>query len=158
MALRKLRTVEDEILRKISKPVKEITEKTHQLLDDMLETMYHEKGIGLAAVQIGMLKRILVMDIGEDEPDPVELINPRVIHSEGCQAGREGCLSIPGISGEVERPVITVIKAQNRHGEEFEMHAEGRLAVVLNHELDHLDGILYTDKAVDIREDEDDEE
>jgi len=156
MALRTLRTIEDiedDILCKTSKPVEEINEKTRQLLDDMLETMYHEGGIGLAAVQIGILKRILVMDIGEDEPDPIEIINPQIIHSEGIQTGREGCLSIPDVSGRVDRPMITVIRAQDRHGKEFELCAEGRLAVVLNHELDHLDGILYIDKAVDINED-----
>ena len=155
MALRTLRTIDDDILRKVSKPVEEINEKTHQLLEDMLETMYHENGVGLAAVQIGTLKRILVIDIGEEDPDPIEVINPRIIHNDGSQTGREGCLSIPGMSGQVDRPMITVIKAQDRHGKEFELQAEGRLAVVLNHELDHLDGILYIDKAVDIQERDD---
>ena len=156
MALRELRTIHDEILLKVSRPVDNITDKTHQLIDDMLETMYHAGGVGLAAVQVGVLKRILVIDTGEDGTTPIEAINPVVLHNEGTQTDWEGCLSIPGFHGEVERPMVTVIKATNRHGEEFELRVEGRLAVILNHELDHLDGVLYTDKALSLHDLDDD--
>ncbi|MCL2396896.1 MAG: peptide deformylase [Defluviitaleaceae bacterium] len=158
MALREIRTIGDEILHKASKPVEEITDKTRQLLDDMLQTMHHVGGIGLAAVQVGVLRRILVIDTGEEDFTPIEAINPQVIHNEGNQTDWEGCLSIPDQRGLVDRPMVTVIKAQNRHGEEFELRAEGRLAVVLNHELDHLDGVLYIDKATEINDLDDDED
>ena len=158
MALRKLRYDGDEILGKISKPVKQIDDKTRQLLDDMLETMEHENGIGLAAVQVGVLKRILVFDPCEEDSKPIEMINPQVVHNEGMQDGWEACLSIPGHSGLVERPEVTVVKAQDRWGKEFEMRAEGFLAVVLNHELDHLDGVLYTQKAKVMRQNDDEED
>ncbi|MCL2376598.1 MAG: peptide deformylase [Defluviitaleaceae bacterium] len=158
MALRALRTIGDEILHKVSKPVVAFDDKLHQLLDDMLETMYHEKGCGLAAVQIGVLRRILVIDTGEEESVPIEFINPEVVSNEGDQEGWEGCLSIPGQTGLVERPMTTVVKATNRHGEAFEMRCEGRLAVIFNHEFDHLNGVLYTEKATEIQENESDDD
>jgi len=158
MALRTLRTVGDDILHKISKPVAEITDSTCQLLDDMLETMYHESGCGLAAVQIGILRRILVIDTGEEDSQPIEFINPEILSNEGDQEGWEGCLSIPGQSGLVERPLVTVVKALDRHGKEFELRCEGRLAVIFNHELDHLNGILYTEKAIEIQESDNNED
>jgi len=159
MALRNLRTVGDIILKKTSKPVKDFDEKMHQLVDDMLETMYDAGGVGLAAVQIGILKRILVMDLSEEQDQPVVMINPVVIHNDGEQEGREGCLSIPGKNGLVKRPLVTLVKAQDRNGTEFELRMEERLAVAFNHELDHLNGVLYTEKATDMQdnEEEDDE-
>jgi len=135
-----------------------VDDKVHQLLDDMLETMYHESGCGLAAVQVGVLRRLLVIDTGEESGKPIEFINPEVLHSEGKQEGREGCLSIPGQSGLVERPMITVVRALNRHGEAFEMRCEGRMSVIFNHEFDHLNGILYTEKATEIYENDNDED
>jgi len=155
MALRNLRTVGDDILQKKSRPVENIDSKICALLDDMLETMYHEGGVGIAAVQVGTLRRVLVMDISEEQDDPIEMINPVVTHNEGEQEGREGCLSVPGKTGLVTRPLATSARAQNRHGNEFELRMEGRMAVVFNHELDHLDGILYTDKATDICDNDD---
>ncbi|MCL2573352.1 MAG: peptide deformylase [Defluviitaleaceae bacterium] len=158
MALRSLRVVQDDILHKVSRPVVQITDKTCQLLDDMLETMYHHNGVGLAAVQIGVLRRLLVIDITEEGDSPIEFINPEVISHKGSQTGWEGCLSIPGKSGNVVRPNITIVRALNRHGEPFEMHCEGQLAVALNHELDHLDGVLYTQKAIEMRQQGDEDE
>lgn len=153
MALRNLRFEEDPILRKIAKPVKAIDAKICALLDDMAETMTENSGVGLAAPQVGVLKRVIVIDIGEGL---IELINPEILETEGTQQGSEGCLSIPGKSGVVERPLRTKVKALNRDGEEFTVEGEGYLSVALNHEIDHLNGILYIDKVISM--DEDDEE
>jgi peptide deformylase len=152
MALRTVRIVKDDILHKVSRPVVQVNDKTRQLLDDMLETMYHAGGVGLAAVQIGILRRLLVIDITEDGNRPLEFINPEVVSHKGSQTGWEGCLSIPGKSGKVLRPAVTVVRALDRFGQPFEMRCDGQLAVALNHELDHLDGILYTQKAIEIRQ------
>jgi len=152
MALRKLRIVGDDILHKVSKPVKNVDDKTRELAYDMLETMYNAGGVGLAAVQVGVLKRILVMDISEENDAPIVMINPEIIHSGGEQEGREGCLSIPGKTGCVVRPAITLARALDSLGNEFELKMEERLAVVFAHELDHLNGILYTEKATDIQD------
>ncbi|MDR2183896.1 MAG: peptide deformylase [Clostridiales bacterium] len=151
MALRTVRIVNDDILHKVSRPVVQVNDKTRQLLDDMLETMYHYNGVGLAAVQVGILRRLLVIDVTENGTNPVEFINPEVISHKGSQTGWEGCLSIPGQSGKVVRPAVTVVRAINRFGQPFEMRCNGQLAVALNHELDHLDGVLYTQRAVEIR-------
>ena len=161
MALRTLRIAQDDILHKVSRPVVQVNDKTRQLLDDMLETMYHAGGVGLAAVQVGILRRLLVIDVTEEGTNPLEFINPEIVWQKGTQIGWEGCLSIPGKSGKVERPAITVVRAIDRFGQPFEMRCDGQLAVALNHEMDHLDGILYTQKAVMIRnqgEEEDDED
>jgi len=158
MALRKLRTIGDDILHKKSKPVAEIDDKTRQLIDDMLETMYHANGVGLAAVQVGVLRRILVIDMSENQDSPIEMINPEVLHNKGEQQDREGCLSIPGKSGLVKRPLSTTVKALDRHGNSFECTLQDRLAVAFNHELDHLDGVLYTEKATDIRDNDEEDE
>jgi len=152
MALRTVRIVNDDILHKVSRPVVQVNDKTRQLLDDMLETMYHAGGIGLAAVQVGILRRLLVIDISENGDNPLEFINPEVVSHKGSQTGWEGCLSIPNMSGNIARPAVTVVRALDRHGQPFEMRCDGQLAVALNHELDHLDGILYTQKAVEIRQ------
>ena len=159
MALRTVRIVNDDILHKVSRPVTQINDKTRQLLDDMLETMYHTGGVGLAAVQVGILRRMLVIDITEDGDKPLEFINPEIISNKGSQTGWEGCLSIPGQSGKVVRPEVTIVRALDRFGQPFEMRCDGQLAVALNHELDHLDGILYTQKAIEIRQqDEEDDD
>lgn len=147
MALRNIRyyNEEDTILRKKSKIVKIIDEKTRILLDDMADTMYRANGVGLAAPQIGVLKRLAVIDIGEGL---VKLVNPVIIEQSGEQQDMEGCLSVPDISGEVIRPQKVRIKAQNENGDYFEMEGTGLLARAFCHELNHLDGILFIDKTV----------
>ena len=156
MALRTLRYEGDEILRKKSRLVNEITPKILELLDDMAETMAEKNGVGLAAPQIGVLKRIVVIDMGEGL---IELINPEIMAAEGSQEKSEGCLSLPGKSGLVERPLKTIVKALNRNGEEITVEGEDYLSIALNHELDHLDGILYIDKVIEMdSDDEDDDE
>jgi len=147
MAIRRIRKDEDEILRKKSKEVKKIDDKILTLLDDMAETMYHNDGVGLAAPQIGILKRVVVIDVN-DEKGLIELINPEIIHAEGEQCETEGCLSIPGLYGEVKRPEKVIVKALNRKGEEITIEGTKLLAIALCHEIDHLDGILFTDKAI----------
>ena len=146
MATRRILTEGDEILRKISRPVNEIDKRTRILLDDMAETMYKNDGVGLAAPQVGILRRIIVIDIGEGL---LELINPEIIYSEGSKIDTEGCLSIPGRRGTVERPSKVIVQALNRKGKPIQVTGEGLMAVALCHELDHLDGILYTDKMIE---------
>lgn len=145
MALREIRTDGDEILRKKCKVVNEITPAILTLLDDMAETMYEAEGVGLAAPQVGILKRIVVIDVGNGI---IELINPEIIEVEGEQIGPEGCLSIPGVVGEVTRPLKVKVKTLNRKGEEVILEGEGLLARAFSHETDHLNGILFTDKAI----------
>ena len=146
MGTRRILTEGDEILRKISRPVKEIDKRTKILLDDMAETMYKNDGVGLAAPQVGILRRIVVIDIGEGL---LELINPEIVYSEGSKIDTEGCLSIPGRRGTVERPAKVIVQALNRKGKPIQVTGEGLMAVALCHELDHLDGILYTDKMIE---------
>lgn len=143
MALRQIRIMGDEILRKKSRPVEKIDDRIKTLIDDMVETMYHEDGVGLAAPQVGVLKRIIVIDVGEG---PIKLINPEIIDSEGTQTEEEGCLSIPGERGIVERPAEVKVKALNENGEEVIIEGTGLLARALCHEIDHLDGILFVDR------------
>jgi peptide deformylase len=147
MAIRMIRKDGDEILRKKSKEVKEINDKIITLLDDMAETMYYNEGVGLAAPQIGILKKIVVIDVC-DENGLIELINPEIIYTEGEQCEEEGCLSVPGLYGEVKRPEKVIVKALNRKGEEITIEGTKLLAVALCHEIDHLDGILFIDKAI----------
>ena len=141
MAIRVIRTEEDPVLRKISRPVKEVTPKIVTLIDDMLDTMYEAMGVGLAAPQVGILKRIVVIDIGEG---PIILINPEIIETSGEQTGEEGCLSLPGKAGIVTRPNYAKVKALNEDMEEVILEGEGLLARAFCHEIDHLDGKLYT--------------
>ena len=149
MSLRNLVFENDEMIRKTSRPVDEITPRILQLLDDMYETMtFEDRGIGIAAVQVGVLRRIFVVDIG-DENGKLEFINPEILERKGSQVFCEGCLSVPGKNADVERPEWIKIKALNRDGEEFVMEADGLLAVCICHEYDHLDGILFIDKAID---------
>lgn len=145
MALRNIRINGDEVLRKKSKKVDVIDDKVRELLKDMAETMYAADGVGLAAPQVGILKRIVVIDIGEGL---IELINPVIVEQSGEQIEVEGCLSIPGVQGEVKRPEKVTVKAQDANGKEITVHGEGLLAIALCHEIDHLDGVLFIDKAI----------
>ena len=155
MALRMVRLESDEILRKKSKPVKEITESVLVLLDDMVETMRGKEGVGLAAPQVGVLKRVVVIDY---QGEIYELINPEFLEKSGSQKKTEGCLSIPGKSGTVERPEYVKVKALNRQGEEIVLEGRDTLAVIFCHEIDHLDGVLYIDKAISMEDYDDDDE
>jgi len=155
MGLRQLRLNGDEILRKIAKPVKEISAGTLALLDDMWDTLRDKNGVGLAAPQIGVLRRIAIIEVEEDK---YELINPVIVAKEGEWESDEACLSVPGYQGDVMRPFSITVEAQNRDGETFTVAAEEYLAAVFCHELDHLDGVLYLDKADNLRPIEKDEE
>ena len=143
MALRKIVCIEDELLRKKSRPVEKFDEKLHKLLDDMAETMYHANGVGLAAPQIAVLRRIVVMDCGDGL---IEMINPEIVAVEGEQDGPEGCLSVPGRRGMVKRPMKVTARFQDRNGDWYEIEGEELLARCIMHETDHLDGTLYVDK------------
>lgn len=158
MAVREVREIGDPILNKTCKEVKEVTERTLELIDDMFETMYETNGVGLAAPQVGILKRIVVIDTtGED---PVLMINPRIIEASGEQTGYEGCLSVPGKSGMVTRPNYVKAVAYNENMEQFIIEGTELMARAICHELDHLDGHLYVEKVegglVDVEPDEDD--
>ncbi len=147
MALRNIREIGDELLYKKSKEVKEVTEKTKELVSDLLETMYAADGVGLAAPQVGILKRIAVIDVTEEQNSPIVLINPVIIHTEGEQRGSEGCLSVPGKAGIVTRPNLVRVRATGLDGKEYEVEGEELLARALIHEIEHLDGELYVDKV-----------
>lgn len=155
MAIRIIVTKGDDILTKKCKEVKEINKKILDLLDDMRDTLYYQgNGIGLAAPQVGMLKRLVVIDVGEGL---MELINPVIVEQEGEQSDIEGCLSIPGVYGRVKRPARVVVEYKNRKGQKVRKEGTGLLAICLSHELDHLDGILFDQKAyefVDIEKEE----
>lgn len=143
MALRQIRLAGDEILRKKSKEVKVVDDKIRQLLDDMAETMYNtENGGGLAAPQIGVLKRLVVIDMGEGL---IKLVNPKIIETKGTQKVVEGCLSIPNKYGKLERPAKVTIEALNENGKKIILTGTGDLAKCFCHEIDHLDGVLFTD-------------
>lgn len=145
MAIRNIRKDGDEVLRKKSREVDEINDKIRILLRDMADTLYKADGVGLAAPQVGILKRIVVIDAGDGL---LELINPVITGRSGEQTYVEGCLSIPGVYGEMIRPAKVTVEALNSKDEKFEITGEGLLAVALCHEIDHLDGILFTDKAI----------
>ncbi len=145
MAKLQIRKVGDEILRKTCRPVEAITPRVLTLLDDMIETMREANGVGLAGPQVGILRRIAVVEVEEGEI--FELINPRIIAVAGEQEGAEGCLSVPGRYGLVKRPRHVTVRATNRLGEEYEITAHDFLARALCHEIDHLDGTLYIDKV-----------
>ena len=145
MAKLQIRKVGDEVLRKACRPVEEITPRILTLLDDMTETMRAADGCGLAAPQVGILRRIVVIEV--EEGKVIELINPKIIATAGEQEGPEGCLSVPGRQGIVKRPKHVTVRATNRHGEVFEMSGSDLLARAFCHELDHLDGKLYIDRA-----------
>ncbi len=149
MAIRTIRLDSDPILRRKSRKIDDINERITELLDDMLETMYDANGVGLAAPQIGVLRRAVVIDIGEG---PIKIINPEIISTEGSIEGQEGCLSVPGFSGTVERPESVLLKYTDENNEEKTLEAQGYLARAIFHEYDHLEGILYTDKATEMFE------
>ena len=146
MAIRNIVTKGDDVLRKICRTQLQFDEKLATILDDMKETMYKAEGVGLAAPQVGLLRRFCIVDIG-DEDGLIELINPVIIETSGSQIGQEGCLSIPGESAEVERPMHVKVRAQDRFGNNIVVEGEGLKARAFCHEIDHLDGILYIDKV-----------
>ncbi len=144
MAIRNIVTEGDSVLRKVCRTVLTFDDKLAQLLDDMAETMYKADGAGLAAPQVGMLKRVCVIDAGDGL---VELINPVIVSAEGEQIGEEGCLSVPGKYGVVKRPMKVTVRANDRNGDVFTITGEGLKARAFCHEIDHLDGVLYIDKV-----------
>jgi peptide deformylase len=145
MAIRIIKTDEDEVLRKVSKKVNKINDRVILLLDDMIETLHKANGIGLAAPQVGILKRIFITFVDEEIK---EFINPVILKEKGEQEEVEGCLSVPNVFGIVNRPNFVKVEAQDRNGEFFTLEAEGLLARVISHENDHLDGILFNDKVI----------
>lgn len=145
MAIRNIRKNGDEILRKTSKKVDNIDERITTLLDDMAETMRDAEGVGLAAPQVGVLRRAVVIDVGEGL---IELINPVIVYEKGEQCREEGCLSVPGKSGAVKRPAKAIVRALNRKGETVEITGEDLLATAICHEIDHLNGVLFIDKII----------
>ncbi len=143
MAIRNIRIMGDDILTKVSREVTTVDRKTRVLIGDMLDTMYEDNGVGLAAVQVGILKRIVVIDVSEEGNEPIILINPVIVATEGEQTGDEGCLSLPGKVATVTRPNYAKVKACNEKMEEITVEGTGLLARAICHELDHLDGVLY---------------
>lgn len=149
MAIRNIREIGDSVLTKISREVKEVDKRLLVLIGDMLDTLYEAEGVGLAAPQIGILKRLVVIDVSEEGNDPIILINPEIIETDGCQVGDEGCLSVPGKVGTVERPNYVKVKAYDKNLKEFTLEGRELLARAICHEIDHLDGILYVEKVTD---------
>lgn len=147
MAIRNIRVIGDEILEHVSKPVKMITPRTAILIEDMLDTMYEANGVGLAAPQVGVLKQIVVIDVSPEGDSPIILINPEILELSGEQTGQEGCLSVPGKAGIVTRANYAKVKAYNENMEEVIVEGEGLLARALQHEIDHLSGVLYVSKV-----------
>ena len=155
MALRNVRVDGDPILNRVCRPIEAVTPRIETLIDDMFETMYDQDGVGLAAPQVGVLRRLCIVDVGDEKEDgeleqhvhPYVFINPVLLESEGEQTGPEGCLSIPGKVGQVTRPERIVVKAFDRNMEEFTLEATGLLARAVCHELDHLDGHMYSELA-----------
>lgn len=143
MALRTIRILGDPVLEKICRPVSELTPRLRTLIGDMFETMYEAAGVGLAAPQVGVLRRIVVIDCGIEEKQPYVFINPEILETEGSQTGDEGCLSYPGKCGTVTRPEKVKVRALDINMEPFELEAEGLLARAVCHECDHLDGKMY---------------
>ncbi len=141
MAIRKIRLEGDPVLAKKCRPVEKMTDKIHELIEDMLDTMYELNGVGLAAPQVGILKRIVVIDVGDG---PIVLINPQILETDGEQTGDEGCLSVPGMAGEVTRPNYVKVTALNEDMQAFEAEGTELLARAFCHEIDHLDGVMYT--------------
>lgn len=151
MAIRTIRTDNDPVLRKVAREVTVFDEKLEVLVEDMIETMHDADGVGLAAPQIGILKRVIVFDLYDDE-GPMALINPRIVDQSGIQMEEEGCLSLPGRHGIVKRPLSVTVQFEDLDGESFEIVGEELLARVLCHEIDHLDGVLYIDKQIIVEE------
>ena len=145
MGLRKILTDKDPALHKVCKPVTNFDSKLFKLLDDMRDTLIESGGVGLAAPQVGILRRVVLVDVGMEENEIVEFINPEMIETDGEQYGAEGCLSVPGKYGLVKRPMYAKVRAQDRNGDWFEAEGEELIARCFCHELDHLDGIVYTE-------------
>ena len=145
MGLRKILTDKEPALHKVCKPVTDFDDKLHKLLDDMTDTLLDSGGVGLAAPQVGILRRVFLVDVGMEENEIVEFINPEIIETDGEQIGPEGCLSVPGKYGLVKRPYYVKVKAQDRNGEWFEAEGEELIGRCFCHENDHLDGIVYTE-------------
>lgn len=148
MAIRTIREEGDEILKKVSKPVDEVNEKIRILAQDMLETMHKFNGVGLAAVQVGILKRIAVIHTDYEKEEPLILINPEIIKQKGEQTVEEGCLSFPNKFAKVVRPETIIIRALDENGEEIEIKAKGLVAQAISHEIDHLNGEVFIDKIL----------
>jgi len=146
MGLRKILTDAEPALHKVCKPVVNFDSKLFKLLDDMRDTLIESGGVGLAAPQVGILRRVVLVDVGEEDNEIVEFINPELIETDGEQYGPEGCLSVPGKYGLVKRPYYAKVRAQDRNGDWFEAEGEELIARCFCHELDHLDGIVYTEK------------
>lgn len=151
MAIRNVVKIGDPILNKKCKKVIDFNERLHTLLDDMADTMYENDGVGLAAPQVGIIRRAVVVDVGEGL---IELINPEIVESSGEQTDPEGCLSVENFIGDVTRPNYVKLKAQNRFGEEIELEGEGFLARAFCHELDHLEGVLFVEKVNEEKEED----
>jgi len=147
MAIRQIRKEGDEILKKKSREVEVINEKIQELIDDMLDTMYESNGVGLAAVQVGILKQVIVIDI-DDGSEPLILINPKILKEKGVQEVEEGCLSFPNKYAKVERPAEITVEALNRNGETIKVKAKELLAQAISHEIDHLNGTVFIDKII----------
>lgn len=147
MAIRIIREDGDEILRKKAREVEEVNDKIREILEDMVETMHQFNGVGLAGPQIGILKRLVVIDLYDDN-GPIKLVNPKIIKQEGKQEVEEGCLSFPNQFAKIIRPAKVTIEALNEKGEKIKIKSEGLLAQAISHELDHLDGILFVDKII----------
>jgi len=145
MAIREIRKEGDDILAKVCKPVVKFDNKLHILLDDMYDTMTKSEGVGLAAPQVGILKRAVIIDVGDGV---IEMMNPEIIETDGTQVGSEGCLSVPGVFGEVERPMYVKAKAQDRNGNWFEIEGEELLARAICHECEHLEGKLFRERVI----------
>ena len=141
MGLRKILTDKEPALHSVCKPVVNFDNRLHKLLDDMAETLEKANGVGLAAPQVGILRRVVIVDTGEEI---LELVNPTMLETSGEQVGAEGCLSVPGKYGLVKRPMVAKVRAQDRYGDWYEVEGEGLIARCFCHELDHLDGIVYT--------------
>lgn len=146
MAVLEIIKVGDELLRQKSEPVKSVTKKLSKLINDMIDTMYSADGVGLAAPQIGVLERIIVIDAGDG---PLALINPTIVEAEGELIDVEGCLSVPGTTGYVKRAAVITVVAMDEKGKQKKLEAEGFLARILQHEIDHLEGILFVDKVIE---------
>ena len=145
MGIRKIVTLGDDTLRKKCKPQEKFDRRLATLLKDMADTMYKAEGVGLAAPQVGILRRVVVIDVTEDHSGLLEMVNPEIVERQGEQTGREGCLSVPGRQGVVTRPMKVKVRFQDKNGESFELETEGFEARAVCHELDHLDGTLYID-------------
>ena len=150
MAIRIIVKDPDSILREVSKPVPKVTANIQKLLNDMADTMYEANGVGLAAPQIGILKRVIVIDPHDGETELIKMINPEIVYADGEQLGPEGCLSIPGLSGDVIRKQKVTVKGWDFKGNEVTIEASDFLARIFQHEIDHLNGILFTDIATSI--------